>query len=78
MKTIGKASIEFIQEQNSCGTTTDPEVLTVKAEYQCPEEGKGGECFFVLKTEGWSIDDGKELADLIENARQGLQEISER
>ena len=77
MRTIGKASIEFTQDGNTLGSTEEVEALEIRAEYQILEPGKGGECFFVLKTEGWSIDDVEEIGKLTASFQKHLQEISE-
>ena len=77
MKTIGKASIEFWQDGNTLGSTEEVEALEIRAEYQMPEPGKGEECFFVLKTEGWSTDDVGEIGKLTTSFQKHLQEISE-
>ncbi len=77
MRTVGRMEVEIWQDGNTIGTTEEIESLTVCLEYQMAEPGKGEECFFVLKTKGWSIDDLEELRPLLEDARSAAQKISE-
>lgn len=56
------ASFTFGQEGNTEGTTSDYEEITI--EYQNPFDLHHG--FFVLRTEGWSIDNAAELAELLD------------
>ena len=77
MRTIGKASIEFYQDGNTLGSTEEVEALEIRAEYQMPEPGEGKDCFFVLKTKGWSVDNVEEIGKLTASFQKHLQEISE-
>ena len=62
---LESASFTFSQEANCLGTTDNMEKLTIECNSDFGiDEGLG--CFYVLKTEtGWSIDDLKELEELI-------------
>jgi hypothetical protein len=56
-----KATFEFIQDGNTNGTTEDIESLII----ECENIDADG-CFYVLKTNGWSIDEPEEIKSLIE------------
>ena len=56
------ASFTFGQEGNTEGTTSEYEEITI--EYQNPFDLHHG--FFVLRTEGWSIDNAAEFAELLD------------
>jgi len=62
---LESALFTFSQEGNCLGTTDTMEQLTI----ECASDfgiDEGLECFYVLKTStGWSIDNVKELEDLI-------------
>lgn len=62
---LESASFTFSQEGNCLGTTDTMEHLTIECSSDFGiDEGLG--CFYVLKTQtGWSIDDVKELEELI-------------
>ena len=66
---LEKATFQFSQEGNCNGSTRDYEDLTIEF-----DSGLGGldECdgFFVLSTEGWSIDDAAELEELLNRIRK--------
>jgi hypothetical protein len=68
---ISQVSVTYNQEGNTLGTTSDTETLTVNLEFQ---ESEAEGCFVVLKTEGWSIDDSKDLIELIERPKKILRE----
>ena len=60
------ASFTFGQEGNTEGTTSEYEEIVI--EYQNPFDLYHG--FFVLRTEGWSIDNAEELAELLERIKK--------
>ena len=66
---ISQVSVTYNQEGNSMGTTSECETIDVNLEFQLSE--KDG-CFVVLKTEGWSFDDPKDLIELIERTKRVL------
>jgi hypothetical protein len=68
---ISQVSVTYNQEGNTLGTTSNTETLTVNLEFQ--ESEKEG-CFVVLKTEGWSVDDPKDLIELIERPKKILRQ----
>lgn len=62
---LESASFTFSQEGNGLGTTDTMEQLTIECNSDFGIDESEG-CFYVLKTEtGWSIDDVKELEELI-------------
>ena len=66
---VSKVSVTYNQEGNTLGTTSECETIDVNLEFQLSE--KDG-CFMVLKTEGWSFDDHKDLIELIERTKKIL------
>ena len=67
---LERATFEFSQEAN-CNSQNEYETLTI--EFQSPvglDEDKEG--FYILKTEGWSIDNEEEIKNLIERINKIL------
>lgn len=62
---LEKASFEFSQEGNCVNGSDDVEVLTIECESSLGIDNDGG-CFYVLKTEGWSIDCVEDLQKLFD------------
>ena len=60
------ASFTFGQEGNTEGTTSEYEEITI--EYQNPFDNRHR--FFVLRTQGWSIDNPEELGELLERIKK--------
>ena len=60
-----ECSFMFEQDGNGNGTTSDLETLTIDCHAPLGIDNDNG-CFYVLKTEGWSIDTIEELKVLIE------------
>jgi hypothetical protein len=67
------ASFTFTQESN-CLAPDDIEEIKIDCLSDLMIEQ--GKCFFVLKTESWSIDSEEELNDLISKVKSGLKQIS--
>lgn len=75
---LTRASFNILQEGNSLGTTSDSEEMTVDVEFQLPDAydldskaedfDKYNGPFFVIKTEGWSINSDHEDFSCILNA----------
>ena len=63
---LNKASISFTQEGNTDGTTGEYELITI--DYEVFDESKGG--YFVIRTEGWSVDSVEELEELFNRIRK--------
>ena len=62
---LNKASFHFTQEGNTEGTTSDIEEITIDYEVIADEGG-----FFVLRTEGWSVDSVAELSELLDRIKK--------
>ena len=64
-----KATFEFIQDGNTDGTTEDIESITI----ECEGLDASG-CYYVLRTNGWSINNTDELKELIERVNKSIIE----
>lgn len=73
---INSVEVVLHQDGNTMGTTDEIEVLTVRLETQIPDDPF--DPFAVLKTEGWSINDGKDIAGLIDLLVSGLSEFQRK
>jgi hypothetical protein len=60
---LEKCSFTFDQEGNCNGTTDEIETLSIECESSLGIDNDEG-CFYVLRTEGWSIDSVKDLQEL--------------
>ncbi len=60
-----KCSFTFDQEGNCNGTTGEIETLLIECESSLGIDNDEG-CFYVLKTDGWSIDNVNELQELFD------------
>jgi hypothetical protein len=60
-----KCSFTFDQEGNGNGTTDETETLTIECEASLGIDNDEG-CYYVLKTDGWSIDNVNELQELFD------------
>jgi hypothetical protein len=69
---LERCSFTFNQEGNSNGTTDDIEILTIECESSLGIDNDEG-CFYVLKTDGWSIDNVNELQELFDRIQKILQ-----
>ena len=67
-----KASFTFSQEGNTNGTTSEYEDLIIECESSLGIDHDKG-CFYVLKTEGWSIDNVDELQELLNRVTKAIQ-----
>ena len=69
---------EFSQDGNTDGTTSEVEELTIDCESLWMNTKKtAGDCYFVLRTDGWSINDASEIESLISVVQSGLRVIQE-
>ena len=64
-----RATFEFIQDGNTDGTTEDIESIIIECEGM---DALG--CYYVLKTDGWSINNTDELKELIERVNKSIIE----
>ena len=60
---ISKVSIEVYQEGNTLGTTQEIEEMEIILEGPLGSIDKDG-AFLVIKTDGWSLQNGQELKEL--------------
>jgi hypothetical protein len=67
-----KCSFTFDQEGNGNGTTEETEILTIECEASLGIDNDEG-CFYVLKTEGWSIDNVNELQELFDRIQKVIK-----
>lgn len=74
---LEKASFSFSQEGNCVGSTGDYENLTVDFESSLGVD-HDGDGFFVLRTEGWSIDGVGELEELFNRIKAVLEPKQKR
>ena len=61
---FSQATIKFVQDGNTLGTTEEFEELFVQIETQLP----GEDAFFVLRTSGWSMDSVAEFEEIMGQA----------
>lgn len=66
-----EASFQFTQEGNTNGSTDNVETLTINLESSLGVDTEG-DGFFVLRTNGWSINGVEELEELFERIRKIL------
>lgn len=69
---LEKASFEFSQEAHCNSTTDDYESLVIECESGLGIDGDGG-CFYVLKTEQWSINDEQDLRALFDRIQKVIK-----
>ena len=70
---VNRIIVELYQDGNTLGTTDDTEQLTVQTDTQLPGEPP----FFVIKTNGWSIDGHEDMATIIRAVQSAHQQIQE-
>jgi hypothetical protein len=69
---LERCSFTFNQEGNTKGTTDDVEILTIECESPLGIDNDEG-CFYVLKTDGWSIDNVNDLQELFDRIQKVIQ-----
>jgi hypothetical protein len=69
---LERCSFTFDQEGNGNGTTDEFETLTIECESSLGIDNDEG-CFYVLKTDGWSIDNVNDLQELFDRIQKILQ-----
>ena len=67
---LSKAVFYFSQEPNCCSFTDDEE-LEITMDSSCGIDSDGGG-FYILKTDGWAIDDEKEIKELIDRVSKAV------
>lgn len=68
---LERATFEFSQEGNCISHPDEAEFLTIECESSLGIDRDGG-CFYVLKTEKWSIDSTKDLDKLFDRIKQTI------
>lgn len=68
---LERATFEFSQEGNCVSHPDEAEFLTIECESSLGIDRDEG-CFYVLKTEKWSIDSTKDLDKLFDRIKQVL------
>jgi len=66
---LERASFRFSQDANCLSDRDDYEFLEIETRSSIGID-RDGDCFFVLKTEKWSIDSAEELEKLFDRIRQ--------
>jgi hypothetical protein len=66
---LERATFEFSQDANCLSNPDEFEKLIIECEADLGID-RINECFFVLKTEGWSIDSVKDLEKLFDRIRK--------
>jgi hypothetical protein len=69
---LERCSFTFNQEGNTKGTTDDIEILTIECESPLGIDNDEG-CFYVLKTDGWSIDNVNDLQELFDRIQKVIE-----
>jgi hypothetical protein len=64
---LSRVTVRFVQDGNTCGTTSDVETLDIELEFQlCEDDGP----FFVVRTAGWSFDEPPDVERLVRRVMQ--------
>ena len=69
---LDRATFEFSQEGNCISDSDDIEFLTIECESSLGIDNDKG-CFFVLKTEKWSIDNEQDLKKLFDRIEKVIK-----
>ena len=69
---LEEAKFEFSQEGNCISHKDDAEFIEIKCLSDLGIDRTEGKCFYVLKTEGWSIDGVDELQELFDRIQKSL------
>lgn len=68
-----EAVFHFSQEGNCMSYKDAVEFLEIKCQSDLGIDRNDGKCFYVLKTEGWSIDSVEELQELFNRITKSLK-----
>lgn len=66
---LERATFEFSQEGNCLSSSDEYEFLTIECESSLGID-RDDDCFFVLKTEKWSVNSAEELEKLFDKIRR--------
>ncbi len=72
---LHRASFEFSQDGNTDGTTGDCESLTIDVEACWMDDHEPG--YFVLRTDGWSLDSEYELMAITQKIAKAIKDIKQ-
>jgi hypothetical protein len=73
---LQKATFEFSQEANCVSSSYDVESITIECESSLGIDNDRG-CFYVLKTESWSVDSTKDLQELFDRIQKSIKKEEE-
>jgi DNA polymerase III gamma/tau subunit len=68
---LDRATFEFSQEANCVSKNDGCETLTIECESSLGIDNDGG-CFYVLKTDAWSIDSVQDLQELFDRIQKTI------
>ena len=71
---LERATFEFSQEANGLSHPDASEFLTIECESSLGIDRDEG-CFYVLKTEQWSINDEKDLKELFDRIQNAIKKL---
>ena len=71
---LEECTFEFSQEGNCMSHKDDAEFLEIKCLSDIGIDRTDGKCFYVLKTESWSIDSIEELKELFDRIEKTLKQ----
>jgi len=69
---LERATFEFSQDANCVSDTDGAEFLTIECESSLGIDRDEG-CFYVLKTEGWSIDSEEDLKVIFDRIQKAIK-----
>lgn len=70
---LERMTFEFSQSGNCLVDRDESENLIIEVESSIGIDRDEGDCFFVLKTEKWSIDDEKDLKELFDRIKKCIK-----
>ena len=71
-----RMEIEITQDGNTDGTTGETESMTIEIDGMWMDESGRG--YAVLRTEGWSINDGAEMAQVIDAVQDAAEALTQK
>jgi hypothetical protein len=69
---LERATFEFSQEPNCMSDVNELETLTIECESDIGIDNAEG-CFYILKTEKWSVDNEQDLKKLFDRINKVIQ-----
>jgi len=70
---MDRAIFEFSQEANCNSSNDGCEMITIECESSLGIDNDG-DCFYVLKTEGWAIESVQDLQDLFDRIQKSIKD----